>query len=440
MLENLWSTLDLVDELFWTYGGVPALLILGTYFSYKSKLFQIRKLPTIIKTFYSFFKQSKYDNRGVNPLLAFFASLGGCVGVGNIAGVCTAVIAGGPGAVFWMWVAAILGMLVKYGEIFLSIKFRQKFGEHEYIAGPITYLKRVAGGKILSTIVAVLLCLYGIEIYMFKAMTETISIGWGLDKTFVVFVLLLLTLGIGKGGVKLVGQVSSTIIPFFLVVFACMGLWIFAHNLAELGAVFKLIFSTAFTGHAAFGAFAGTTVILSMSQGFKRACYAGDIGIGYAGTIHGETSELVPAKQASMAIIEIILDSFIVCTTSVLLILVTGVWHEGHSSEMIVSHALGKYFNYIDVIWPFFIFLLAYSTLIAFYAVGQKACNYLFPKIGCYLYPATAVCAFLFFAFFGKTSHALAIMSMTGMLLLIINLYGMVSLLDEVDFNLPDEN
>lgn len=439
MLEQIFSTIEVLDDIFWTYGGVPMLLGLGFYLSCRSNWFQIRQLPAVFSIFTKFMMQKSNDNeRGVRPIHAFFASVGGCVGVGNVIGVCTAVQIGGPGAVFWMWIAAIMGMLVKYGEIYLGIKFRIQDKDNSYFGGPMIYLKRVPGGFFLAPIVSVLLCLYGVEIYIFRVLTDSVSLGWGVNPYVTIVLLLFLVLGIGQGGVRLVGQLSTYIIPVFLVAFSGMSLWVFVMNCAKLPAVIWSIFAHAFSPHAAIGAFAGSTVILSMSHGIKRACYTGDIGVGYASTIYAESREAIPQKQASQGIVEIILDTFIICTLSVFVILLTGTWHQGISESVVVARSFELYFPHVQIIWPIFIFLLGYSSLLAFFAAGRRSAMLLSPKYGSMCYMIFAAIAFLAFSFIGTMAQCMAVMAMVGMLLLSINLYGLFYLRDEVKFNLRD--
>ncbi len=440
MLEQIFSFIELLDGVFWTYGGVPMLLGLGFYLSCKSKWFQIRQLPAVFSIFKKFaLQKSNDDERGVKPIHAFFASLGGCVGVGNVIGVCTAVQVGGPGAVFWMWVAALMGMLVKYGEIYLGIKFRIKDKDNSYFGGPMIYLRKVPGGSILAPIVSVLLCLYGVEIYMFRVLTDSVSIGWGINPLIVIVLLLFLVLGIGQGGIKLVGRLSTYMIPLFLAVFSFMSFWVFVMNFDKIPAVIWSIFAHAFSPHAAIGAFAGSSIILTMSNGIKRACYTGDIGVGYASTIYAESREAVPQLQASQGIVEIILDTFIICNLSVFVILLTGTWHQGISENLVVAESFAQYFPYVQIIWPLFIFLLGYSSLLAFFAVGRRSAMLLFPKYGSLYYMIFAASAFIAFSFLGTATQCMAVMALVGMLLLSINLYGLYCLRDEVNFDLKSK-
>jgi AGCS family alanine or glycine:cation symporter len=438
---SFFSGLNIVEDVAWLYVGIPVLMAYGLYLSYKSNFLQIFKLPAIFNNFcallYSKEKaNSEKNERGINPLHVFFAAAGGCIGVGNVIGVCSAVKIGGPGAVFWMWIAAVCGMLVKYAEIFLSVKFRENDGDNDYVGGPILFLKKIGGGRYFSKIAAFLLCLYGVEVYLFKIVSYSVSTNWGINYTLVVAVLLVMIWGAIQGGLRLVGKVSSVLIPIFLLLFASMSTWVFIKNWAALPGVFLLIFKSAFSYHAAIGGFAGSSMWLAMSHGVRRACYTGDIGIGYAGTIHASTSEKNPAREAIFGVMSIVLDTLVICTISVLLILVTGTWNAGIHEEQMVVAALSQYFPYINLVWPLFIFLLGYSTLIAFFTTGRKAAQMLFSqKYGTTIYTVLGSLAFLFFSYIGKEEHCLMAMSLTGVSLLIINLYGMWQLSDHITYD-----
>lgn len=440
MIDQIFVLMDAFDELFWYYVGVPALLIIGLYLSIKSRFFQIRQLPDILKIFKSFAERKNDDQaRGIAPIYAFFASVGGAIGVGNLVSVGVSLQVGGPGAVFWMWVAALLGMLVKYGEIYLGVKFRVKNNENSYTGGPMIFLKHVPGGKFWSVFATFLMCLYGIEIYIFRVVTFSVCQGWNLSPFMVIPTLLFLVIGVGKNGISIIGKICSIVIPFFLAVYLGMGLWVIAENITLIPTIFYSIFSHAFSPHAAIGAFIGSTLMLSVSHGVRRACYTGDIGVGYASVMHAETQESIPARQAAMGVIDIFLDSFVVCSMSMLLILIGGMWHKGVDPVFMIPQTLSQYFSHVDIIWPLFIFLLGYTTMIAFFGAGRRAAILLSPKYGVQLYMAFASVAFLVFSFFGTQSHCLAMMSLVGCLLLICNLYGLFFLRDEIIFDVRSD-
>ena len=439
MLNHFLSYLEVIEDFVWTYGGAPALMFVGIYFTYKSNFFQIINMPKIFKIFCSYFYQTSDDARGIRPIYVFFASIGGCIGIGNVVGVCTAVQLGGPGAVFWMWVAGFFGMLVKYAEIYLGMIYRKKDKHNSYIGGPMIYLQQLQGGKILSSLVAFLFCMYGTEIFIFRTITHTIIEGWGWDKGLVIVLLMMFVLIIGQGGLQLVGKVSSVVVPLFLVVFASMSIYILAINILIIPSIFKTIFISAWTPHAAIGAFAGSTMMTTMTHGVKRACYSGDIGIGYASTIHSQTAETSPSREACMGIMSIFMDTFIICTLSLLLILVTGTWKDGLHETVLVAQALQLYFPFINIFWPMFIFLLGYTTLISFYSVGKNAAVFLLGDKGNVVYPIFAAIAFVACSYIGENVHAMMFMAIVGMFLLILNLYGIIMLSDKIKFSLTKE-
>jgi AGCS family alanine or glycine:cation symporter len=436
MLSNIFSILDILEDVFWLYGGVPALMLVGIYFTTISKCFQLRKFPAILRIFYDTIFYSSQSQRGIRPLYVFFASIGGCIGIGNVVGVCTAIQIGGPGAVFWMWVAGFFGMIVKYAEIYLGMIYRVSDKKNGYVGGPMIYLQQLPGGLWLAKIVAFLLCIYGLEIYIFRTITHTIITGWNIYPPLVIGTLIALVIVVGEGGVNLVGKISSIILPIFLTAFFGMSFFIFAVHVHQIPAMLYLIFSSAFTPHAAIGAFSGCSVVMAMSHGIRRACYTGDLGIGYASIIHSQTSETNPSREACMGIMAIFLDTFVICTLSLFLVLLTDTWYSGVHETLMVATALGKYFPWVTVFWPLFIFLLGYTSLTSFYTVGKNAAAFLFGNLGSRIYPFLAIFLFIFFPSIGTISQSMIFMSTTGALLLICNVYGIVLLSDKIEFNL----
>lgn len=437
-MNEFFEILNFLDDAIWGYIGFPALMLIGLYLSFKSRFVQIRKFPAIVKTFVSFLKvDPEKGHKGVHPLQAFFASIGGCVGVGNIVSICTAVQIGGPGALFWIWITAIVGMLVKYAEVFLGMKFRVST-PNGYTGGPHYYLRQVFKSTFFPNMAAVLLCIYGVEIYQFSVVTHSLSFNSGIPNEIVTAVLLGLVMFAAWGGVRRVGTISSIIIPIFVTLYIGMGAWVLFLNQHELPSVFANVFSHAFTAHGAVGGFVGSALFLTISQGVKRGCYTGDLGIGYASVIHSETAVTSPEKQASLVIFEIFLDTFIICTTSVVLILATGVWHEPMDASLLVQSALGTYFPYMHFFMPFFLFILGYSTINAYFVVGLKCAGFLGGRSGRFIYNVYAAVAMVLFSFI-DSSGAQTVMAITGGLLLLLNAWGIYKLRDQISFNIGEE-
>jgi alanine or glycine:cation symporter, AGCS family len=437
MFENLTEYLELVENFLWSSFGVPVVILLGLYLTIKSNFFQLRHLPTVFRTFFGFLR-FKSDGIGVHPLKAFFAAVGGCVGIGNIVGICTAVQWGGPGALLWIWVTATLGMIIKYSEVYLGLRHRVKNKQGGYSGGPMYFLTKAFNNQWIAPVVCILLCVYGVEVYQFSVVTASISTNFGLNSYLVIAVLLMLVIFAGSGGVQRVGSISSASLPVFVLVYVGMGLWVLMNHLTDLPGIFALIFSSAFTGHAAIGGFAGAGLMYAMSHGIRRSCYSGDIGVGYASVIHSESSVQVPEKQASLAIFDIFLDTFIVCTTSIFIILATEVWHQPIEAGLMVQTALSNYFPFMNIFMPIFIFMLGYNTINAYFCVGLKCASHLSQRWGRTLYYLYAVAALLLFSFMG-TDQAQMVMAIAGVSLLIINGFGIYKLRHEISFNLPVE-
>lgn len=435
MIEQLSSLIFDVENYLWAYLGVPAVILLGIVLTVQSRFAQIRNIPAAVKAFASFFKSDGSNKKGVPPLKAFFACIGGSVGVGNVVGVCTAVQMGGPGALFWIWVTAFAGAIVKYSEVYLGLRYRVTDKNGEYAGGPMYYLRQAVDKPWVSGLVCVLLCLYGVEIFQFSVVTTSISTNLGINFYVVVTILLSLVLFAGSGGVRRVGSISSALIPLFVFSYVGMGSWVLLNHLGDLPGVFSQVVSSAFTGHAAFGAFVGSTLISTISQGVRRGCYTGDIGIGYASVIHSETSVTVPEKQALLVIFEIFVDTFFICSSSVAVVLVSGVWQEPIHGTMLVQTALSEFFPYMNYFMPFFLFLVGYATINAYFCVGLKCAEYLMPKRGRILYQLYAVVALIGFSFV-DTTVAQSVMAIAGGLLLLMNSVGIFMLRKQISFDL----
>ncbi len=432
MFEFLFTQLSLLDQFFWSYIAFVLIMILGGYLTFKMRLFQIRALPGIVMTFVQFLKMRSNGEKGVHPLRAFFASVGGMIGIGNVVGIVTAVQLGGPGALFWVWVAAIIGALIKYSEIILGFKYRVANERGGYDGGPVYFLRAAFKNRIIPTIVAILLCIYGVEIYQFSVVTTSISSNWHINHYAVMGVFLALVIFAAVGGVKRIGKICSYTMPFFLLTYITMGLWLILQHVHVLPEILCTVFKSAFSGHAAMGGFAGCGAIAAIQHGISRACYSADLGIGYDSMIQSESSTLYPEKQASLAVLGVFIDN-VICTLSILIVLVSGIWASNAPLEAseLVKNALGAHFPIMKLFMPLFLLIVGYTTIIAYFCVGMKCARFLAPKNGEKIYIAYAIASFVFFSFFDQT-QALLIMSISGALLLSFNLLGIFRLRYEI--------
>ena len=295
---------------------------------------------------------------------------------------------------------------------------------------PVAYKKPWIG-----PVVCVLLAFYGVEIFMFNVMADSMSVNWNIDLWVVVVFLCLATFAVALGGIKRVGEVCGAIIPLFILVYFGMCVWVLGMHHSELPRVFREIFSGAFTAQAAQGGFAGSTLALAISMGLSRGAYSGDIGVGYTSIIYAESRTRQFQRISSLTIFGLFLDTFVVCTLSVLVVLATGFWKSGIDVSLMVQESLALHFPYMHYFMPFFLFLLGYTTILTYFVVGVKCAKFLSPKWGPPLYYCYAAVSLPLFAF-TKANHAFTVMSLSGGLLLLINLYGMFRLRKEIVFGL----
>jgi AGCS family alanine or glycine:cation symporter len=432
--DDIFRQLAQVESFFWSYVAFVVIALLGSVLTLQTSFFQIRALPATVKTFWDFFKSSKEKSIGVHPIKVFFASVGGMIGIGNVVAVVTAVQLGGPGALVWVWVAALLGSIVKYSEIYLGLKHRVKNDRGSYDGGPMYFLPKAFSSPLIPMIMALLLCIYGVEIYQFAVVTQSISSNFDLNRYMVIVTLLILVIYSSLGGVARVGKICSWVMPFFIVLYVLMSGWVIFQEVHQLPAVLHNVLISAFSGHAAVGAFAGSGVLMAVQHGVARAAYSADIGIGYDSIIQSESYTSKPEKQARLAILGVAIDNF-VCTLSILVVLLSGVWAlpESLDGSLLVQTALSYHFPYMHIFIPIFLLVAGYTTMIAYFCVGIKCARFLHPRYGLQVYVAYGIAALLFFSFFDQT-RAMVVMSLVQALLLTANLLGIFRLRHQIEF------
>ena len=432
-MDSLFHILTVLDDLYWGYVGFILVLISGLFFTIKSKGYQFSILKRTKSMLRDVHHSSKGQDKGVHPFKLFFASVGGMVGLGNIVAVMTALTIGGPGALVWLWIASFFGMLIKYCEIYLGVKYRVVNNKGGYDGGPMYFLQKAFSSKLIPLIVATLLCIYGVEVLQFTIIKDTLVKGFGWEDHFVIAALLALTMFTAFGGVKRLAAFCSILMPFFMIGYILMCLYVVFMNADQIIPVLKTVFESAFMGHAPLGGFAGSTIILAAQQGISRAVYSGDIGIGYDSTVQAETKSNDPSKQAKMAIFALFTDT-VICTFSMLVVLLTGLWTKVMKPSDYVATALAQYFPFIDVFMTVLFFLAGFTTIIAFFVVGMKSARFISKEWGEKVYMLYAIFAFIFFSFYDQTEVAL-IMTLSGGLLMLFNLWGIIKLRRDITFD-----
>lgn len=440
MIQHFFAILAKIDGIYWAYIGFLLLVGTGFYFSYKSGFYQIRVISHLPATIRTLMAYSKKELPGISPIRLYFASIGGMIGLGNIVGVITALLIGGPGALFWLWVAVFAGMIIKYAEIYLGMKYRKPNKTRGYDGGLFYCIPHAFKGKlgsILATLSAILLCIYGVEVFQFTVIADTIHNSIPLlHRELIILPLLAFTLYIGLGGIKRLANLCTYMMPIFIILYTILCLWVIATHYTLIPDLIVSIFKSAFVGQAPIGGFAGSTLIMAAQQGTARAVYSGDIAIGFDSIIQSESKINHPQQQARLAILSSISDG-IVCTLSILVVMVTGLWKEPEAlkASEYVAHSLSLYIPYADSLITIIIFLAGFTTIQAYFAVGIKSAKFLSPSKGKPIYFAYAIFGFWFFAHYDQVK-VLIIMSLSGGLLILINLICILKLKHEVSFDL----
>ncbi|MDD2220895.1 MAG: sodium:alanine symporter family protein [Clostridia bacterium] len=396
-MESFLKTLEEVNSaangIVW--GPYMLLLLVGTgiYLTIRTGFFQLSKFGYVWKhTIGTLFKKQQCDPNesvaNVTPFQAVSTALASTVGVGNIAGVATAIVSGGPGAVFWMWFSAFFGMCTKYAEILLAVKYRQVSAIGQHFGGPMYYLEKgLKHGKPL----AVLFALFGgLAAFGIGNMTQAREISVAMDSllgipAFVTgLILAAITALVIIGGIKRISHVTEILVPFMAIFYLIGGLIIIIANIAKIPACFGLIFSSAFSMEAVGGGILGYMIMRAMRYGFARGVFSNEAGLGSAPIAHAASRTKEPVQQAMWGVFEVFIDTIIICSITAIIVIISGqagvaVDAEG---ELLTGGALTALaFSQIGS-WgaPFVriaIFFFALSTILGWSYYGERCWGYL---------------------------------------------------------------
>ena len=380
-----------MGELFASIQGVleTVMLVLlicaGLFLSIKLTFVQFRKFGYATKnTIGSVFSKNSHEKNdtGVSPFQAVATAMAGTIGTGSIAGIATAIVAGGPGAVFWMWISALLGMVTKYSEIVLSIHFREKNASGRWVGGPMYYIKNGLKLKWLAAVFAVFAMIACLGT---GNATQSNSIAVALESTLGVNVWItgiVLTVIVGiviLGGVKRIAAVNEKMVPFMAMFFVVCALAALVINAKQIPAAFALIFKEAFNFKAAAGGAVGYGIMKAMQSGFSRGVFSNEAGLGSAPIAHAASTTKDPVKQGLWGMFEVFFTTIIICTVSALIILTTGLYGDGLDGAALSIAS----FNYIipgvgGIIVTVSTIFFALSTILGWAYYGEVATAYLF--------------------------------------------------------------
>ena len=434
-MNGMFAFLGTLESILWERLVVCTIFSLGLYFLIRSKVYPLRHFFSAFSFFISRLRKKNDGGKGEDPIKLFFASLGGCIGISNLVMVCHMIHVGGPGVLFWMWVVALLGIPMKYSEIYLGMKYRQPKEEGGgFLGGPMYFLQRAFRSPWFARCMALLLCIYGVEIFVFNTIRDSLVENSFLPRGGVILFLLLSVFWGGMRGIGALENISSRLIPLFIFVFCSAVLWVLAHHLYQIPSLFLTIFRSAFTGQATASGLLSGGLSLAFFRGVQFVCYSSDIGMGYSSIIHSESCEKSSQKQASLALLDLFFDIYVVATAAGLVILATGVWKEPLPASLYLQKAFEPYLPYSSLFMPFFIFLVGYTTIIAYLHTGQKCAQFLSPSWGKPLFTLYALFAFIFFSFY-DTEIAMSLIMVVGGFLLLLNLIGIFRLRREICFD-----
>ncbi len=398
VLDWLLAVNTQVNDFVW---GPPMLVLLigaGIYISIRTKFIQFRKFGLMSReTLGKIFRRGPAAEGDVTPFQAMTVAMGGTVGVGNIAGVATAIAAGGPGAIFWMLVSGLVGMATKFAEVVLGLHYRRREPGGPMMGGPMTYITRGLGRRWKP--LAVIFCIFGALAGLgIGNMTQAHSVADGVQRLlqpdaapgeleslgivrWIVGGVLIVAVGlVTVGGIRRIAHVAMFCVPFMCTLYMIAAFVVIAMYAPQIPGALWLILKHAFTPTAATGGFAGVGVMMAVRYGIARGVFSNEAGLGSAPMAHATAQTDHPARQGLWGIFEVFFDTIVMCSATALVIILTGVWTGGEKGANLTISAfcqpLGDTFGCVLV--TFCMILTAYDTILAWCFYGETCCSFIF--------------------------------------------------------------
>lgn len=390
----------------WIYILLPCVFIGGLYFTIGTGAVQFRRFGYAMKnTLGKMFKKTEAGEGAVTPLQAVTTALAATVGTGNIVGTSQAIALGGYGAIFWLWIAALLGMVIKFAEVTLSIRFRERDSKGDWVGGPMYYIKNGLGPKwkwlaILFSLFAILAS-FGIgnmsqaNSIMDSIKTAVLAFNPDVSNTAVVewtvgLALAAVTALVLFGGIKRIGSVTEKFIPFMASVYIILTLIVIGANIGNIGHAFKLIVVGAFNPQAVLGAGAGIALKQALVWGLRRSAFSNEAGLGSAAIAHAAAQTDGPIQQGIYGIFEVFMDTIVICTLTSLTIISSGVNVEFGivPGSSLITAAFATVFGQklASLFVAFALMMFAYSTILGWSLYGTRCTQFLFGHKGSKIY------------------------------------------------------
>ena len=397
MLHTIESINSVINDFIW---GVPAMICIigvGLYLRIRTRFLQIRKFGYAIQTTIGrMFRKKEASDGALTPFQAVCTALAATVGTGNIAGVAGAIAIGGPGAVFWMWISAILGMCTKFFEVTLAVHFRERNAEGDLVGGPMYYIKNGLGKN--WRWLAYLFAAFGVlTVFGTGNATQVNTITTAIDSALLNYhvistdtvpvmnwiIGIAITILVGLillGGVKRIGQVTERLVPFMAVLYIVLALGVVVFHFQNIPAVFASIFEGAFHPSAVTGGVIGS-FFLSMKKGVSRGIFSNEAGLGTGSIAHACADTRKPVKQGLFGIFEVFADTIVICTLTALVILCSGVsvpYGEAAGAELTIAGFTATYGNWVSIFTAVAMCCFAFSTILGWGLYGARCIEFLF--------------------------------------------------------------
>ena len=398
MMNTIKTVNDFVNNIVWGWPGMILLLGVGLYLSLGSRFLQFRKFGYSLKnTIGRIFEKKQAAAGSITPFQAVCTALAATVGTGNVAGVAGAIALGGPGAVFWMWISALLGMCTKFSEIVLAVNFRERNKAGEWVGGPMYYIRNGLGKKWrwLAAVFAVFAALaaFGIgnatQVGSIKDSINTVLFDFGLVPSAAGLPVANAILGVSMaiilllvllGGMKRLAGVTERLVPFMAILYIILGLGVVIVNINKVPGIFADIFQGAFTPAGVTGGVVGS-IAISMKRGISRGIFSNEAGLGSAPIAHACADTDSAVKQGLFGIFEVFADTIVICTLTALIVLCAGqnlTYGVSCGAEMTISGFTATYGSWVSVFAAIAIACFAFSTILGWGLYGTRSIEYLF--------------------------------------------------------------
>ena len=435
---NFISTINTaVNNIVW--GPIMLTLLIGTglFISIKTNFLQFRKFKYMLKnTILGMFSKNQHqkEDSGVSSFQAVATAMAGTIGTGSIAGLATAIVSGGPGAIFWMWISALLGMVTKYSEIVLSLKYRQKNKEGKWVGGPMYYIKNGLNTKWLAALFAIfamIACLGTGNATQSNSIAVALESAIGIPPYITGIVLTVIATAVILGGMRRIASVNEKLVPFMAMFYVVCSVLALIVNIEKVPAAFALIFKEAFNFKAAAGGTAGYGIMLAMHYGFSRGVFSNEAGLGSAPIAHAASSTKSSVQQGLWGMFEVFFTTIVICTLSALVILTSGIWESGTVQGAALSIAS---FNLVlpgagGIIVTLATVFFALSTILGWAYYGEVSMEFLShnSKTAVWIYRFVYI-IFVFVGAVGNLNLIWSISETMNGLMAIPNLIGIIGL------------